>query len=345
MTAQTRHDRRMNDLDYAIDAYIGDLARRGRTRNTRRKYNELLWKFSVHVGDKDVDEVTADDCRRFLDQWVDSAASTLALQVSIMRGFFDFLVGETVIELNPMLNIRRPPRKRAEDLDVVTIAESDVERMFGACQEWDEVLCLSILAYLGPRRTALARLRRRDVDLDRGTIRFSEKGGKVIVKPVPDELAEILRAADEAGLWLDPNDYIVPNRRAPRTGERSSKVIYRIVLDVAARARVRSHVHALRGAFAVRYLETHEGDLDALKHLLGHARHETTAVYLRRLDKTRSMERVRDLSWGRSVFPPNAGMPPTGFEPVLHPSAIPPPLRRKLDELRARNTEVGSDRP
>lgn len=340
MSAATRHHRRMNDIDYAIDAYVGDLARRGRTRNTRRKYQELLWKFSVFVGDRDTDDITPDDCRRFLHQWVDSSPSTLALHVSILRGFFDFLVAETVLEQTPMRNIRRPPRKRPEDLDVVTVGETDIERMFAACDQWDELLCLSLLAYLGPRRTAVARLRRRDVDLERGTVRFSEKGGKIIVKPVPDELAEILRAAEADGLWVGPDDYIVPNRRAPRGPERSSKVIYRIVLDVAARARVRAHVHSLRGAFAVRFLETHEGDLDALKNLLGHARHETTAVYLRRHDKARSMERVRDLSWGRRVFPPNAVMPPTGFEPVLPSPGVPEPLRRKLEELRARNAEV-----
>lgn len=344
MSAATRHDRRMNDIDYAIDAYSGELARRGRSPHTRRKYNELLWKLSVFVGDKDCDEITVDDCRRFLDKWVDAAPGTLALQISVLKGFFEFLREETVIDESPMRNIRRPPKRRPEDLDVLTVGESDVERLFAACTEWDEILCLSLLAYLGPRRSAVARLRRRDLDLDRGTVRFREKGGKVIVKPVPDELLEIFRAAEEQGLWIGPEDYVIPNRRAPRSGERSSKVVYRIVKDVAARARVSTHVHALRAAFAVRYLETHEGDLDALKNLLGHSRHETTAVYLRRQDKARSMERVRDLSWGR-VFPPNAQMPPTGFEPVLPASAVPEPLRRKLDELRARNTGARTGSP
>ena len=41
--------------------------------------------------------------------------------------------------------------------------------------------------YLGPRRNAASSVRRRDVDIDAGTIRFREKGGKVIEKPLPDE--------------------------------------------------------------------------------------------------------------------------------------------------------------
>ena len=43
-----------------------------------------------------------------------------------------------------------------------------------------------------------------------------------------------------------------------------------------------------------------------------------TAVYLRRLNRVKAMERVRDLSW-RSVFPPEAVEAHTGFEPVPPP--------------------------
>jgi integrase/recombinase XerD len=328
----------MNDIGYATDAYIGELARLGRTRATRRKYQEVLWQLATHIGDKDLDQVTTADLRSFLDRWVNASPSTVALYVSILRGFFQFLVDETALTESPMATIRRPPRKRPEDLDVVTVSTDDVSRMFAACQEWDELLCIALLAYLGPRRGATARLRRRDVDLERGLIRFQEKGGKIIAKPIPDELAEILRAADGEGLWVGPDDYVIPNRRAPRNRERSDKVVYKLVTEIAARARVRSHVHALRAAFAVRYLDTNPGDLDALQKLLGHSRVETTQVYLRRQDRFRAMERVRSLSWGGSVLPPNAQVPPAGFEPALPPDRLPEPLRWKLEELRARST-------
>jgi integrase len=312
--------RRMNDIDYAVDAYIGELARRGRSQATRTKYQEILWKFCAHVGRKGCDEITRLDCTTFLDRWVNASASTLALHTSILSGFFDFLLDLTAVESSPMANVRRPPRKRPEDLDVVTVSDADVERMFAAASQWDELLCLALIGYLGPRRTATARLRRRDVDLERGQMRFLEKGGRVMWKPIPTELAEILRAAEEDGVWLSPDDYLVPNRRPQqRKGERSAKVIYRIVRDVAARARVRAHPHAIRAAFAVRFEEQHPREHLALQDLLGHARFETTQVYLRRRDKARSMEVVRDLSWGRPVFPSSPGMPPAGFEPALRP--------------------------
>jgi integrase len=81
---------------------------------------------------------------------------------------------------------------------VTTVSGADVRRLFDACETWQELLCLATLAYLGPRRHAASSLRRRDVDLERGTIRFREKGGKVITKPIPDEFAGLLRSAVSA---------------------------------------------------------------------------------------------------------------------------------------------------
>jgi integrase len=75
-------------------------------------------------------------------------------------------------------------------------------------------------------------------------------------------------------------------------------VIWRIVKRVAARAGVEAHVHALRAAFAVYYLERFPGDVEALKELLGHRSIATTQVYLRKLDRASAMERVREFSWG-----------------------------------------------
>lgn len=341
-------NRRMTDLDYAIDAYIGELARRGRTPATRTKYQDILWKLSAAVHPKDADEVTPDDCRRFLDRWLDASPSTMALHVSILRGFFDWLVEETAISSSPMERIKRPPRKRPEDLAVVTVTENDVRRLFSATEGWQELLCLAVVCYLGPRRNAASLARRRDVDLDRGTLRFREKGGKTSVKPLPDELAAIIRAADEQHVWKSDSDYLIPNRRRHHNPERSNKVIYDTITKIAGRAGVRAHVHALRAAFAVQFDEQRPGRLIALKELLGHARVETTLVYLRRKDREREMQEVRGLSWGASVFPPSLGTPPAGFEPafphnaegdrhetVTRRSSLPAQLQAKLDELKA----------
>src|SRR5262249_16952144 len=115
------------------------------------------------------------------------------------------------------------------------------------------------------------------------------------------------------------NDYLIPNRRpaSVKRKERSDKVIWMTVKKVAARAGIECHVHALRAAFACQFDDQHPGEFRALKELMGHARIETTLVYLRRKERRQAMETGRDLSFGFSSFGLKAH---TGFEPVFQPN-------------------------
>ncbi len=304
---------------------MGELERAGRTRSSRLSYQRYLFKLVSHLErskpDVDVREVTTDDCRSFLDQWSGRAPSTICSIHSALTGLFSWLYQEGEIEANPMLRIKRPRRPKPEDVDVVIVTPKDVERMLLACENWQELLCLSVLAYTGARRASANRLRWRDVDLAEGTARFREKGSKVAVKPMPDELLAILRAAYESGdVRCRPDDYVIPNRRfaTVRRAERSDKVIWETVHKVADRVGVKSTVHALRRAFAVAFLESHPGALESLQALMNHSRIDTTQVYLRALNRSKAMEAVRDLSWGLGLRPVLEEAH-TGFEPVPPP--------------------------
>jgi integrase len=322
----------------AIDLFLGDLARRGRKPRTRDSYQRKLNHFADLVRDGFVHDIRLEDYERFLNRWVGAAPSTLAGGVSLLTGFSQFVWERGYTAEHVAYPLKRPPRPRPEDLDVVTVSREDVGRMLDGCESWQEFLCLATAVYLGARRRAMAQARLGDVDFARGTIRFAEKGGKVIVKPLPDEYVAILRAAGAFGVWKSGEDYLIPNRRpgAVKNPERSDKVIWETVRKVAERVGIRATPHALRAAFAVQFDEANPDQLIALKELMGHARIETTLVYLRRKDKQRAMEQVRTLSWGGGgpfVFPPREEAarkkpPPsrgffeeahTGFEPVPPP--------------------------
>jgi integrase len=305
----------------AIDLYLGDLARRGRRPATLSSYRRLLNHFADRALVRSVGELRLADYEHFLNFWVAAAPSTLASKVSLVRGFSRFLWERGFAESDVAYPLKRPMRLPAEDLAVVSISGDDVRRMLEATQDWQELLCVATAAYLGPRRKALALARRADADLGNRTIRFSEKGGKIVVKPMPDEYIAILRAAEENDVWVSAKDYLIPNRRpaSVRRAERSDKVIWDTIKRVAARLGIEAHVHAFRAAFAVQFDEAHPDHVIALKELMGHSRLETTLIYLRRKNKARAMEVVRDLSWGSSVFPSQADKAHTGFEPVPPP--------------------------
>jgi integrase len=312
-------------LSRAIDLWTGELARAGRTPSTRASYERYLFKFVKQLErsrpDVKASEVTTNDCRLFLDGWNGRSASTVCSIHSALSGLFKWLYLEGEIDVNPMVRISRPRRPRPDDVDVVLVTPGDVERMLRASEDWQELLCLSVLAYLGPRRDSASRLRWRDVDLDKGTMRFREKGSKVSVKPMPLELQGIVRAAYESGqVECRADDYVIPNRRpgAVRRAERCNKIIWETVLRVAERIGVRATVHALRRAFAVAFLTSHPGAIESLQALMNHARIDTTQVYLRAFNKSKAMEAVRDLSWGLG-FKELAVKAHTGFEPVPPP--------------------------
>lgn len=294
----------MQELGRAIDLYIGELARRQRSPRTRATYQWQLNHFADTLPRYTaVSEITKDDCRRFLDRWRDSSPSTMGSAISNLRGFFRFLIENGhVAEPGPMAGIQRPRRKRPEDLEVVTITEADANRMITACETWQELLCITAALYTGRRRAALNAALRRDVDLERGTIRFTDKGDKKIVQPIPAEFADIIRQADEKGVWGSPSDYLIPSRRPGAVTKklRKDSVIWDTVKIVAAKAGVESHVHALRAAFAVKFDDMHPDRLDTLRELMGHSYIDTTRIYLRRKDRAKDMEAVVDLSWSGS---------------------------------------------
>ena len=224
----------------AIDLFLGDLARQGRKPGTLLDYRYKLNLLADELRDAYVDEIERTDYERFLDRWVGSAESTMASSVSLVHVFSKFLWEREFTATDVGRAIPRPRKPRPEDLDVVTVRAEDVQVMLDACLSWQEFLCLSTALYLGARRAALARVRLRDVDFSAATIRFFEKGGKVIVKPLPDEYVEILGRAQDEGVWKSGEDYLIPNRRpgAVRRAERSDKVIWSTVKAVAARAGV-----------------------------------------------------------------------------------------------------------
>ena len=290
----------MLTVDRAIDLFLGDLNRRGATERTRRTYARLLDKFCNRLPDGyDVSKITTDDCRRWLDTFANRARGTQAHAESVLASFLKWLYLDGKLARNPMDRLPRTRRIPAADLDVVTVQTEEVVRMLQVASGWSERIALAILCYTGARRRAVANLRLRDYDRLHGRLRFHEKGEKVIWKPVPDELRSLLEAAITNGAIVEADDYLVPPEGyLSRRGVRDDRVIWRLVRRVAERAGVRAHVHALRAAFAVFYLERHPGDVEALKELMGHRSIATTQVYLRKLDRQRAMERVRDLSWG-----------------------------------------------
>jgi hypothetical protein len=75
----------------AIDLYLGKLAREGRRSATLVTYRRLLNQFADACREKDTSELVLADYERYLNRWVGAASSTMAIGVSLVKGFSHFL--------------------------------------------------------------------------------------------------------------------------------------------------------------------------------------------------------------------------------------------------------------
>jgi site-specific recombinase XerD len=312
------------DISHAVDLWLGELERKGRARKTVKSYRYILDKLADALPGVDVGEVTTTQIRRFLDSrstnartWrvgKPKAPGTRCIEVTVLNCMFDWLTSEQIIKTNPTRRngtrvLSRPSKGRPEDNEnIVSISSSDVRKLIAAAVDWDEKLVIYTLAYLGPRRHALALTKLADYDQagDPPTIKFHEKGGKTIAKPVPPPLAAIIAAACAAGVY-DTQDWLIPNRKPGQAGaawlpslgedDRDDRFVWRTVHRLGKRAGVTAHTHALRAAFAVFFLES-GGDKYDLQLLMGHSDGSTTDLYARRLDKRVRMSSVLTLNYG-----------------------------------------------
>lgn len=287
--------------DRAIDDFLADCRARGWSERSIRSYSDTLYRFTDRLPvDIDISKTTVDDLRRYrATRQRQIATNTLAGEEAHLASYFGWLYTNRLISRDPMGQLTRTKRIPAEDLDVTTVDTTEVQRLLLAAMPGAELNAVAITAYLGPRRHAVASLRLADYDRPRQLLRFREKGAKTIWKPVPAELADILDGSISRGdLREAPEDYLVPPEGyLTRPGVRDDRVVWRLIKKVADRAGIDCHVHALRAAFAVFYLERNPDDLLGLKDLLGHKSLNTTLIYLRRRNRQAGMERVRSLSW------------------------------------------------
>lgn len=297
----------MSTIDDAISMFTGEMRRGQWTENAQQRYSNELKRFAKHVGGSmPVTLIGTDQARSFLDTFDNHAASTVALEHTILSSAFKFWVLNDIVEMNPMVKIKRPKVPALRDRVRVRITSAQVETMLAACRTWSEKLCLHTLAYMGVRRTALANLRWKDVDGKRWLATFAEKGRKRISKPIPHELRKVYTAyalhRSAEGRPIDPEEWVVPNKRPPsQLVSRSPRIVYVLVVDVAKRCNIKAHVHAFRAAFAVHFLRNNPANLEALRQLMGHTSISTTQGYLDEMEGEDAMRVVESLAYGSAA--------------------------------------------
>ena len=261
---------------------------RGAADRTHEAYERDLTRFALFANAKGAREPAA-ATPRLLREYIyhlkdlGLAPASIRRNVSAVRVYFRFLLGEGYLTSDPSDRLETP--KRWQTLpDVLTVSE--VERLLAA-PTFDDPLVFRDRALLelgygaGLRVSELIGLRARDALLDDGVVRVLGKGDKERLVPIGRgaigavavyvrELRPRLdRGAGEGMLLLNANG-------APLTRMGAWKILRKYVERTGIAKRVTPHT--LRHSFATHLLEG-GADLRAVQEMLGHADISTTQVY------------------------------------------------------------------
>ena len=303
------------DAIRAFDLHLR--AERNVSLHTRRAYLSDVGQLAEFLGESTaLGKVSAEDVRGFLASLhAHRHPATLGRKLAAIRTFFRFLVRDGHCPLDPTAGISAPrtPKRLPNPLpvdDCVVLAEHERPAEGEPDEKALRDRALVELLYGGGLRVGeVSALNVRDVDLHRGDVRVSGKGGKERVVPLPsaarDALGVYLARRRAPGLLAQPLfTALRPRRDGPRRlGVRD---IRRILGARARRAGIagRVHPHRMRHSYATHLLDM-GADLREIQELLGHASLSTTEKYTA-VSTERLME-VYDRSHPRARRPGERG--------------------------------------
>ncbi len=204
---------------------------------------------------------------------------SLSLTLSSIKQFFDFLLREEQVSVNPALNLSAPkqakPLPKNMDVDSVThLLEIDANDPLS----YRDKAIMELFYSSGLRLAELAALNVPDIKFSQAQVKVLGKGSKERIVPI-GKLA--LTAISQ---WLDIKRDIACEDDALFVTAKGRRLAHRSIQARLAKwgqeqaLNVKVHPHKLRHSFATHMLES-SADLRAVQELLGHANLSTTQVY------------------------------------------------------------------
>ncbi|SDI34594.1 integrase/recombinase XerC [Ferrimonas sediminum] len=205
---------------------------------------------------------------------------SLALTLSALRQFFDFLVHTEIMDHNPARHLSAPKQGKPlpKNLDV-----DQMEQLLSI--DSDDPIAVRDRAMMelfyssGLRLAELVAIDIDQLDPQEKQVRVTGKGGKTRLLPVTAVAIEWINRwlALRSALTTEADGALFVSNRGTRISPRSVQArLAKWGQQQAVGARV--HPHKLRHAFATHMLESSQ-DLRAVQELLGHANLSTTQVY------------------------------------------------------------------
>ncbi len=258
---------------------------RGVTKRTIEIYKPVVLDVLKILGDNPCD-YRVENIRNFIIKRMKSKGiGQVKIIANALRMFLRYLVAEdqclyTLVDAVPRIacwRLSSLPRY---------LPASEVERIIDACNSDNPLGCrdraiLLLLARLGLRGDDIAKMRLGDINWNEGSIRFSGKGRREDLLPLPQEVGDALLVYLQHGRPEVHYDHVFIRAVAPLQPLQSGTTVSRIVARALRRAGVSSPsngAHVLRHSAATTMLNQ-GASLHDIAAILRHRSIETTGQY------------------------------------------------------------------
>ncbi|GAA3792273.1 site-specific tyrosine recombinase XerD [Corallibacter vietnamensis] len=268
---------------------------RGLSQNSIDSYTRDVEKLLSYLESHDINVSPVTITTEIVQQFIYEIAKILnansqARIISGLRSFFNYLIFEDYIKLNPLELIESPKTgRKLPD----TLNEADINKLIAAIDlgkpegERNRAI-LETLYSCGLRVSELITLKISDLFFDEGFIKVTGKGDKqrfVPIVPSTQKYINIYRNEIRCFLNIqkDYEDTLFLNRRGKQL---TRAMIFTIIKQLAEKTGLNKRVspHTFRHSFATHLLEN-GADLRAIQLMLGHESITTTEIYMH-VDKT-----------------------------------------------------------
>lgn len=252
--------------------------------NTQVNYRRQLYAIIDLTKDLDIEKWQAIDSSavRLLisrSRQTGLQARSLSLRLSALRSFFDWMVKNEMISVNPARGVVNPKSGQhlPKNIDIDEVNQLlDIE--YNDPLSVRDRAMLEVMYGSGLRLSELVNINCRELNLREGEVRVIGKGNKERKLPLGRESVKWIE------FWLTMRNDLKPQDDAlfiSKLGKRiSPRNVEKRFAQWGVKQGLSSHVHPhkLRHSFATHMLES-SGDLRAVQELLGHADLSTTQVY------------------------------------------------------------------
>ena len=278
----------MNEIkNEYIDKYLDCLEfERHLSKNTIMSYRNDLVDLCIYFNNS-ILNINGDEASKYIHS-LSLNPRSIAHHITVLNSFYEFLISEEIININPFENIRLP--KLGEKLPNY-LEEEEINNLLNIIlntpYDYRNKAMFELLYATGLRVSELINLQLTDIDLENAFLKVVGKGSKERIVPINDVAIKYMNIYinDYYPILLKgkPSTYLfISNANKPI----SRQGFFKIIKKEAKRAGIEKEIspHVLRHSFAT-HLLNHGADLRIIQELLGHSDISTTQIYTHLVDE------------------------------------------------------------